>query len=79
MCVFFLESYKSDRLIRQSLGRGMRLMEGKEKVFIWDFVDNFQYGQDNRYKNNYLYRHGEERIKTYREQGFPYKRFRVKL
>ena len=77
--IFFLESYKSDRLIRQSLGRGMRLMEGKEKVFIWDFVDNFQYGQDNRYKNNYLYRHGEERIKTYREQGFPYKRFRVKL
>lgn len=77
--IFFVESYKSDRLVRQSLGRGMRLLEGKDKVYIWDFVDDFRYGNDNRSKNNYLFRHGNERIKTYTEQGFPYKKYKVKL
>lgn len=77
--IFFVESYKSDRLVRQSLGRGMRLLEGKDKVYIWDFVDDFRYGNDNRTKNNYLFRHGNERIKTYSQQGFPYKKYKVKL
>lgn len=81
--IFFVESYKSDRLIRQSLGRGMRLLEGKKVVYIWDFVDDFRV-KDLRnaftwIKNNYLYRHGQERIKTYKEQGFPYKKYKVKL
>jgi superfamily II DNA or RNA helicase len=77
--IFFVESYKSDRLVRQSIGRGMRLKDGKDKVYLWDFVDDFRYGTDNRYKNNYLYRHGKARIKTYNEQGFPNKTYRVKL
>ena len=77
--IFFVESYKSDRLVRQSIGRGMRLMEGKEKVFIWDFVDDFVYGSDNRYRKNYLKKHGEVRLKTYKEQGFPSKIYKVKL
>ena len=77
--IFFVESYKSDRLVRQSIGRGMRLKDGKDKVYLWDFVDDFRYGTDNRYKNNYLYRHGQARIKTYNEQGFPNKTYKVKL
>jgi len=77
--IFFVESYKSDRLVRQSIGRGMRLKDGKDKVYLWDFVDDFRYGTDNRYKNNYLFRHGKARIKTYNEQGFPNKTYRVKL
>lgn len=77
--IFFLESYKSDRLVRQSLGRGMRLLEGKDRVYLWDFIDDFRWGNDNRYKNNYLFRHGSERIKTYKKQGFPYKKYKVNL
>jgi len=77
--IFFVESYKSDRLVRQSIGRGMRLKDGKDKVYLWDFVDDFRYGTDNRYKNNYLFRHGKERIKTYNTQGFPNKTYQVKL
>ena len=57
----------------------MRLKDGKDKVYLWDFVDDFRYGTDNRYKNNYLFRHGKERIKTYNTQGFPNKTYQVKL
>jgi superfamily II DNA or RNA helicase len=72
--VFFVESYKSERIIRQSIGRGMRLKAGKERVNIIDFVDDFSLPGGNK---NYLLKHGEERIKVYNEQGFPFKKYRV--
>jgi superfamily II DNA or RNA helicase len=77
--IFFVESYKSDRLVRQSIGRGMRLLDGKDKVYIWDFVDDYSYGNDNRFRKNYLFKHGEARIKIYAQQGFPNKKYKVKL
>ena len=39
--IFLVESYKSEVLIKQSLGRGMRKMEGKEKVNIISILDSF--------------------------------------
>ena len=76
--IFFVESYKSEKIIRQSIGRGLRLSEGKDKVNIIDFVDDFSTGSG--YKNkNYLLRHSEERLKVYQEQGFPYKIYNVNL
>jgi superfamily II DNA or RNA helicase len=72
--VFFVESYKSEKIVRQSIGRGMRLYEGKEKVNIIDFVDNFTLTPKNK---NYLMKHSEDRIKIYKEQGFPYKLYKV--
>jgi type I site-specific restriction endonuclease len=74
--VFFVESYKSEKIVRQSIGRGMRLMEGKERVNIIDFVDDFTRTRGNK---NYLLKHSEERIKIYKDQGFPYKKYRVKF
>lgn len=74
--VFFVESYKSEKIVRQSIGRGMRLFEGKERVNIIDFVDDFSLVKNNR---NYLLKHGEDRQKIYREQGFPYKVYKVKF
>jgi superfamily II DNA or RNA helicase len=74
--VYLVESYKSEKIIRQSIGRGMRLMEGKEKTIIIDFVDDFSLTKGNK---NYLLKHGEERQKIYREQGFPYKKYMVKF
>jgi len=70
--IFLLESYKSDRIIRQTIGRGMRLHDEKDRVTIWDFVDDFSLGDE-----NYLLKHGKERVKTYKAQGFPYKIFTV--
>lgn len=72
--VFFVESYKSEKIVRQSIGRGMRLKEGKEKVNIIDFVDDFSVDPRNK---NYLMKHGEERMKIYKQQGFPYRVYKV--
>jgi len=73
--IFLVESYKSEVLIKQSLGRGMRKMEGKEKVNVIDFVDDFS---SPRYKN-YLIKHSEARIEIYKNEKFKYKIFNVKL
>lgn len=74
--VFFVESYKSEKIVRQSIGRGMRLHDAKERVNIIDFVDDFSLTKGNK---NYLLKHGEERVKIYREQGFPFKRYKVQF
>jgi len=73
--IFLVESYKSEVLIKQSLGRGMRKMEGKDKVNVIDFVDDFS---SPKYKN-YLLKHSEARIEIYKNEKFKYKIFKVKL
>lgn len=73
--IFLTESYKSEILIKQSLGRGMRLFEGKEKVNIIDFVDDFSVGG----KENYLLKHSKERIDIYKKEHFEYKIYEVKI
>jgi len=73
--IFLVESYKSEVLIKQSLGRGMRQMEGKEKVNIIDFVDDFS---STKYQN-YLMKHSEARIQIYKNESFEYKIYKVKL
>jgi len=73
--IFLVESYKSEILIKQSLGRGMRKMDGKDKVNVIDFVDDFS---TPRYKN-YLVKHGEARIQIYKNEKFKYQIFKVKL
>jgi len=73
--IFLVESYKSEVLIKQSLGRGMRKMEGKEKVNIIDFVDDFS---SPKYLN-YLMKHSDARIQIYKNEHFQYKIFKVKL
>jgi superfamily II DNA or RNA helicase len=73
--IFLVESYKSEVLIKQSLGRGMRKMDGKEKVNVIDFVDDFS----TKGYQNYLIKHSEVRIQIYRKDCFDYKIFNVKL
>lgn len=73
--IFLVESYKSEVLIKQSLGRGMRKMEGKDKVNVIDFVDDFSTPK----YNNYLMKHSEARIQIYRNENFKYKIFKVNL
>jgi superfamily II DNA or RNA helicase len=66
--IFFTESFKSEIIVRQSIGRGLRLHKDKELLTIIDFVDNFCYdGWD-----NYLYKHGKERQRIYKDQKFAY-------
>ena len=59
--ILFAESYKSPILIRQSIGRGMRKLDGKYSINIIDIVDTgFKYSE----------KHAAERKRIYREQGF---------
>jgi type I site-specific restriction endonuclease len=73
--IFLVESYKSEVLIKQSLGRGMRLYEGKERVNIIDFVDDFSYNGS----MNYLMKHSLERIEIYKREKFEYKTYEITL
>lgn len=76
--IFIVESHKSEIIVAQILGRGMRLMPGKEKIQVIDFSDNFEYGSGYQRKN-YLMRHAEERRSIYKKRKFPFKLFKVSL
>ena len=77
--IYILESHKSEKIIAQALGRGMRLMEGKPRVNIIDFVDDYEYGTHKFQKVNYLKRHGFERKNIYIKRKFPFQSFKIKL
>jgi superfamily II DNA or RNA helicase len=66
--IYLTESFKSEVIIRQSIGRGLRKHEDKKKLLIVDFIDDYRIG---RY-NNYLYKHGLSRQEIYKDQNFPY-------
>jgi len=67
--IFFTESFKSERIILQSIGRGMRLSENKKVMNIIDFVDDFSI---NGYEN-YSLKHSYQREEIYLKEKFPYK------
>lgn len=69
--IFLVNTSKSERQVRQMIGRGLRLYPGKDKVILFDFVDDLRYTESGRYYDNYLYKHYRERKKIYTEQGFP--------
>jgi superfamily II DNA or RNA helicase len=69
--IFFTESFKSEVIIRQSIGRGLRQHESKKEVLIVDFVDNLSTPD----WNCYLYKHGLERQRIYNQEQF---RFDIK-
>lgn len=77
--IFNVESAKSEYIVRQILGRGMRLLKGKEIMTVIDFQDNFIYGTHKWQRINYLMRHANERARIYKDKGFPYKSYKTKL
>ena len=66
--LYLTESFKSDVIIRQSIGRGLRKHALKDKLIIYDFVDDLRIPGF----KNYLYKHAEARRTIYEEQSFPY-------
>ena len=87
--VFLVESYKSEIIIGQSIGRMMRTRDGKMKAIVIDFVDDFRTIEDKRalmvsqrdlkkHKPNYLYSHGMERMAYYAKKKHQHKIYEVK-
>ena len=71
--IILAESFKSENILRQSIGRGMRL-GNKEKVVMFDIIDDLRYGEEGDkdwLRNNYLWKQHLERTKAYKEHQFP--------
>jgi len=66
--IFFTESFKSEVIIRQSIGRGLRQHSSKDSVLIIDFVDDLCTEE----WKNYLMKHSKARQRIYNEQRFEY-------
>lgn len=66
--IIFASPTKSRIRSLQSIGRGLRLGENKEKAVLYDIAD------DLRYKSyiNFTLKHYEERVKMYSEEKFPF-------
>lgn len=65
--IVFVAPLKSKIAVLQSIGRGLRLLPGQNKVCqIWDIVDKFEY-------KNILYKHYLQRQRYYDENKFEYK------
>ncbi len=59
--IVFAESTKAEVTIRQSIGRGMRKLAEKNKVIVWDLVDQL---------DGYMVKHGAKREEIYKDQRF---------
>lgn len=73
--VIFADSFKSEQIIIQSIGRALRLHSDKKKATIFDLVDVFVPNN----MNNILFRHFKEREKFYNKRKYPYKIVKINL
>lgn len=66
--ILFADSFKSEQIIIQSIGRGLRLHGDKDKLIVFDLVDVF--AQDDF--SNILYSHFKQRLEFYDNRKYPY-------
>lgn len=74
--VIFASSYRSKIKVLQSIGRGLRTHETKDKLFVWDIVDDLSWvhdwGSEEVHHKNHVYGHWLNRLEYYDKQGFQY-------
>jgi superfamily II DNA or RNA helicase len=72
---------KSSIRIRQSIGRGLRLYEGKEIIKIWDITDDFstKTKTGKTTNENHSLKHFKNRMNVYLEDEFPITEKEVKI
>lgn len=73
--VVFASPTKSQIRTLQSIGRGLRLGENKQKAVLYDIVDDLRYGN----YVNFALKHYEERVRIYNEEKFPIKSINIGL
>jgi superfamily II DNA or RNA helicase len=66
--IIFAHPFKSKITGLQSIGRGLRLKEGKTKCVLFDIADNMAYKKT----INSTYRHFGDRLKMYTTAGFTF-------
>ena len=71
--IIFTHPGKSKIRVLQSIGRGLRINEGKEIATLYDIVDDLSH----KAHKNFAHKHFLERYKFYREEKFPVKIYKV--
>lgn len=66
---------KSRIRVLQSIGRGLRKGDDKDKMVLYDIADDFRHGS----KTNFTLNHLNERLGIYNDQSFNYKIFNTDL
>lgn len=74
-----IESMKSEVVIDQATGRGMRLHEDKDFFNWYDIVDDISIHTNGYNNENYMLKHMKDRCKFYVKEGFSYKSTDVDL
>jgi len=72
--VIFADSFKSEQIIIQSIGRILRLFSGKNTANVFDLVDIFE-----KDPNNIFYKQFLEREGFYIKRKYPYKIIKINL
>lgn len=73
--VIFASPSKSKIRNLQSIGRGLRVSESKKSATLFDIADDFKW----KTRENYTLKHFFERIKTYSEEKFKFKIYKINL
>ncbi len=71
--IIFASPSKSRIRNLQSIGRGLRQSEGKEKATLYDIADDLRYKKH----MNFTLKHFVERVKIYTEEKFPFKIYKI--
>jgi superfamily II DNA or RNA helicase len=73
--IIFASPSKSRVRNLQSIGRGLRNSEGKEKATLYDIADDLRHKKH----MNFTLRHFVERTKIYNEEQFSFKLYNIGL
>ena len=73
--VIFASPTKSKITNLQSIGRGLRLKDGKSLLRLFDIADDLSY----KSHKNHTINHMLERVKIYSEEKFPYKIYPIQI
>jgi superfamily II DNA or RNA helicase len=73
--IIFAAPGKSNIRIRQSIGRGLRLKDGKTVARIFDIADDYTYKK----KVNVTRNHLDSRVEVYIKEQFPYTLTKIDL
>jgi superfamily II DNA or RNA helicase len=73
--IIFADSFKSDVVIRQSIGRGLRKHKDKDKVVVFDITDIF----NKKSNKGMLFNQSRARKRIYDEQNYEYKDMNLSL
>ena len=73
--IIFASPTKSKIRTLQSIGRGLRLGDNKEKAMLFDIADDLRY----KTSTNFTLRHFEERVKIYNAEKFAFSSTSVRI